>query len=100
MDRLTNILDKTLHMTSTAASRIACRMLELMMASLTNIIPTEMRSSATDYSQHVKDFLPIRCEHPNVTFVITIIFFSILQRMGNSTKDKRTENLVVCAWER
>lgn len=58
--RLTNILDKTLHMASTAASRLACRMLELMMASLTNIIPTEMRSSSTDYSTHVKDFPSVR----------------------------------------
>lgn len=60
MDSLTRIFDKILHMSSTAATRISCRMLEVMMASLTNIIPTEMRSSSTHYSMHVKDFLSIR----------------------------------------
>ncbi|CAG9839520.1 unnamed protein product [Diabrotica balteata] len=60
LDKLTNILDKTLHMTCQSASQLSARMLELMMSSLTNIQPTEIRSSAVDYSTPIKDFLSIR----------------------------------------
>ncbi|KAJ8924060.1 hypothetical protein NQ315_006837 [Exocentrus adspersus] len=60
MDRLTNILDKTLHMACLNASQLASRMLDIIMASLTNVQPTEIRSSSTDYSTHVKDFLSVR----------------------------------------
>lgn len=60
MDRLTGILDKTLHMACLSASQLASRTLDVMMASLTSIQPTEVRSSASDYSAHVKDFLPVR----------------------------------------
>ncbi|CAH1108407.1 unnamed protein product [Psylliodes chrysocephalus] len=60
LDRLTTILDKTLHMTCQSASQFSARMLELMMSSLTNIQPTEIKSCATDYSKPVEEFLPIR----------------------------------------
>ncbi|CAH1969247.1 unnamed protein product [Acanthoscelides obtectus] len=60
MDRLTNILDRTLHMSCLAASQFATKILESIMSSLTTIAATEVRSSERDYSVHVKDFLPIR----------------------------------------
>ncbi|XP_018576290.1 proteasome activator complex subunit 4 [Anoplophora glabripennis] len=60
MDRLTKVLDKTLHMACLSASQLASRMLDIIMASLTSIQPTEVRSSSFDYSTHVKDFLPVR----------------------------------------
>ncbi|KAG5878460.1 hypothetical protein JTB14_022783 [Gonioctena quinquepunctata] len=60
MDRVTNILDRTLHMTCLIASQIASRMLELMMSSLTNIQPSEVKSCEMDYDTPVKDFLSVR----------------------------------------
>ncbi|CAG9857916.1 unnamed protein product [Phyllotreta striolata] len=60
MGRLTKILDKTLHMTCQSASQLSARMLELIMLSLTNIQPTELKSCAADYSKPVQEFLPIR----------------------------------------
>ncbi|KYB26764.1 proteasome activator complex subunit 4 [Tribolium castaneum] len=59
-DRLMKILDRTLHMSSLSGSQMASRMLEVMMTSLTYILPTEYRSCSTPYDTHVKDFLSIR----------------------------------------
>ncbi|KAJ8979647.1 hypothetical protein NQ317_001354 [Molorchus minor] len=60
MDRLMDILDKTLHMACVSASQLASRMLELVMSSLTSIQPTEVRSSPVEYSTPIKDFLSVR----------------------------------------
>ncbi|CAH1169598.1 unnamed protein product [Phaedon cochleariae] len=60
MDRITNIMDKTIHMTCLSASLLAARMLELMMSSLANIQPTEMKSCDVDYSLPISEFLSVR----------------------------------------
>lgn len=70
-NRLMNILDKTLHMTSLTGSQFAARMLELIMSSLTYIVPTEFRSSPTPYDTHIKDFLSIR-------YYFLFLFFKVL----------------------
>lgn len=59
-ERLMNILDRTLHMNSLSGSQMAARMLEVMMTSLTYVLPTEYRSCSTPYNTPVKDFLSIR----------------------------------------
>lgn len=60
IDPLTKILDKTLHMTCLQANQLSARILELILASLTNISTRDSRSSDQDYGTPVKDFLPIR----------------------------------------
>lgn len=70
MDKLTNILDKTLHMACLEANRLAARILELTLASLTNIRPTENRSSTVDYGTPVQDFLSVRLVISKTKFII------------------------------
>ncbi|XP_060526500.1 proteasome activator complex subunit 4-like [Cylas formicarius] len=60
LDRLTSILDKTLHMTCQEVNYLSSRMLELLLYSLTDIRPNENRSCGVDYSTSVKNFLAIR----------------------------------------
>ncbi|XP_076268331.1 proteasome activator complex subunit 4-like isoform X1 [Rhynchophorus ferrugineus] len=60
LDRICAILDRTLHMTCLEGSHLSARILELILSSLTNVLPKEARSSTKDYSAPVKDFLPIR----------------------------------------
>lgn len=60
MDRITKILDRILHMHSVQGSRLASRMLSLIMASLTIIQPTEYRSCNKPYSNDVKEVLTVR----------------------------------------
>ncbi|KAK4885236.1 hypothetical protein RN001_001507 [Aquatica leii] len=60
IDRITKILDRTLHMTSTQGSRIAAHILNLVMTSLSFTQPIEYRSCNTSYDVHIKDFLTIR----------------------------------------
>lgn len=80
-DRLMNILDKTLHMTSLTGSQFAARMLDLIMSSLTYIVPTEFRSSPTSYDTHIKDFLSIRY----LFFLDPLTFWKNLIRLLSAT---------------
>ncbi|CAH0550528.1 unnamed protein product [Brassicogethes aeneus] len=60
IDDIIPILDRTLHMTSEKASPLAARLLDLIMFSLTYILPVDAKSSPVHYGTHVKDFLSIR----------------------------------------
>ncbi|KAK9752668.1 Proteasome-substrate-size regulator, mid region [Popillia japonica] len=60
IDRLTKILDKTLHMKSTEANRMSATLLQVIGFSLSFTQPTEYRSMSESLDLDVKDFLPIR----------------------------------------
>lgn len=94
-DRLTKILDRTLHMNSLTGSQMAARMLENMVTSLTYILPTEFRSSSTPFDTHVKDFLAIRFDLSTARWRYCRV---LLQRVGQAAEHQRLENLVVRPW--
>ncbi|KAK9875517.1 hypothetical protein WA026_007908 [Henosepilachna vigintioctopunctata] len=60
IDRLMNVLNKTLYMTCLQGTKISIRMLTFILATLTHYEPLERRSTNNPFSMHVKDFLPIR----------------------------------------
>ncbi|XP_050294149.1 proteasome activator complex subunit 4B-like [Anthonomus grandis grandis] len=60
MDKITNILDKTLHMTCLEASALAARALEVILNTLTLIVPREYRSHTEDFGAPVDKFLSVR----------------------------------------
>ncbi|KAK5647619.1 hypothetical protein RI129_002511 [Pyrocoelia pectoralis] len=60
MERITKILDHTLHMTCTHGSRLSAHILNLVMTSLSFTQPIEYRSCNKPFNQHIKDFLTIR----------------------------------------
>ncbi|KAL1501106.1 hypothetical protein ABEB36_006493 [Hypothenemus hampei] len=60
LDRLTYILDQTLHMTSPDVQRLAAKTLSLILGSLSHIRPIEKRSSTTDYGAPIENFLSVR----------------------------------------
>lgn len=60
IDRLTKILDKTLHMKSTEANKMSATLLQVIVFSLSFTQPREYRSVSESLDSDVKDFLPIR----------------------------------------
>ncbi|KRT85387.1 hypothetical protein AMK59_1215, partial [Oryctes borbonicus] len=60
IDRLTQILDKTLYMKSTEANKMSAMLLQVIVFSLSFTQPNEDRSVSQSLDLDVKDFLPIR----------------------------------------
>lgn len=60
MDRITKILDRILHMTSIGGGRMAARMLNLIMTSLSFIQPLEYRSCAKPFSTPISELFTVR----------------------------------------
>lgn len=60
IDMLTNVLDRTLHLTCLNGYVMACRLLNHILISLTVVHPIEYRSSPPPFYENMKDQLSIR----------------------------------------